>query len=108
MPARPIPEGYERPSRCSPSTTGREWLSRIRGRPVPGSGCRVNSRHEVALAELEIGGRIVMLADRLPIYPWRPPTKLGGTSVGVGMYVEDVDHYRPHLPQPHTTLGGSM
>jgi PhnB protein len=46
---------------------------------------------EVAHAELEIGGRIVMLADRLPIYPWRPPNELGGTSVGIGMYVEDVD-----------------
>jgi uncharacterized glyoxalase superfamily protein PhnB len=37
------------------------------------------------------GGRVVMLADRLPIYPWRPPHELGGTSVGLGLYVEDLD-----------------
>jgi PhnB protein len=46
---------------------------------------------EIAHAELEIGGRIVMVADRLPIYPWKPPHELGGMSVGLGLYVEDVD-----------------
>ena len=46
---------------------------------------------DVAHAELEIGGGVVMLADRLPIYPWKPPHELGGTSVGLGLHVRDVD-----------------
>jgi PhnB protein len=88
MPARPIPEGYEDPI---PFTTRRARSSFISGRSVR-ERVRMNTPDgEAAHAELEIGGRIVMLADRLPIYPWRPPNELGGTSVGMGMYVEDVD-----------------
>jgi PhnB protein len=58
---------------------------------VRASGCGRPRRAGVAHAELEIGGRVVMLADRLPIYPWRPPNELGRTSVGLGISVEDVD-----------------
>ena len=42
-------------------------------------------------AELEIGGAIVMLADALPQFTTRAPKDLGGTTVSVFMYVEDVD-----------------
>jgi PhnB protein len=45
----------------------------------------------IAHAELAIGDSIVMLADPFPQFATRPPTELGGTSVGVFMYVENVD-----------------
>src|SRR6266511_6294727 len=42
-------------------------------------------------AELEIGDSLVMLSDPFPQASTKPPTELGGTSVSVFMYVEDVD-----------------
>jgi PhnB protein len=46
---------------------------------------------KIGHAELEIGDAVVMLSDALPQFSTRPPTELGGTSVGVFLYVEDVD-----------------
>jgi PhnB protein len=45
----------------------------------------------IAHAEIELAGYVVMLADPLPQYSWKPPQELGGTSVGIGLYVTDVD-----------------
>ena len=46
---------------------------------------------KIAHAELEIGDSVVMLSDPFPHSTVRPPTQLGGTSVGVFVYVEEVD-----------------
>jgi len=46
---------------------------------------------KIGHAELEIGDSLVMLSDALPQFSTRPPNELGGTSVSVFMYVEDVD-----------------
>jgi PhnB protein len=46
---------------------------------------------KVGHAELEIGDSIVMLSDPFPQASTKPPNELGGTSVSVFMYVEDVD-----------------
>jgi PhnB protein len=46
---------------------------------------------KIGHAELEIGDALVMLSDPLPQFSTRPPKELGGTSVSVFMYVEDVD-----------------
>jgi PhnB protein len=46
---------------------------------------------QIGHAELEIGDSLVMLSDALPQFSTRPPKELGGTSVSVFMYVEDVD-----------------
>ena len=42
-------------------------------------------------AELQIGDSHVMLADPFPQSSTRPPKELGGTSVSLFLYVEDVD-----------------
>ena len=42
-------------------------------------------------AELQIGDSHVMLADPFPQSSTRPPKELGGTSVSVFLYVDDVD-----------------
>jgi PhnB protein len=47
--------------------------------------------NKVGHAELEIGDALLMLSDPFPQASTRPPGELGGTSVSVFMYVEDVD-----------------
>jgi PhnB protein len=46
---------------------------------------------KISHAELEIGGSVLMLSDPFAQFSTKPPTELGGSSVGVFMYVEDVD-----------------
>jgi PhnB protein len=42
-------------------------------------------------AELEIGDSLVMLSDPFPQASTTPPKELGGTSVSIMAYVEDID-----------------
>jgi PhnB protein len=44
-------------------------------------------------AELEIAGAVVMLADPSPQFRVKPPKELGGTTVGIFLYVDDVDAF---------------
>jgi PhnB protein len=46
---------------------------------------------KVGHAELEIGDSLVMLSDPFPQASTKPPNELGGTSVSVFIYVENVD-----------------
>jgi PhnB protein len=46
---------------------------------------------KIAHAELAIGDSIVMLADPFPQFQAKPPKELGGTSIGLFLYVENVD-----------------
>src|SRR5918992_4883206 len=48
---------------------------------------------KIGHAELQIGDSVVMLSDALPQFSTRPPKELGGTSVSIFMYVEDVDSF---------------
>ena len=92
MAVQPIPEGYEAltPSLAVDDAAGaidfykRAFDARERARMEGPGGM-------IAHAELEIGGSLVMLADPFPQSTTKPPKELGGTSVGVFMYVEDVD-----------------
>jgi PhnB protein len=45
----------------------------------------------IAHAELEIGDSVLMLSDPFPQATVKPPKQVGGTTVGIFMYVEDVD-----------------
>jgi len=51
--------------------------------PMPGG--------KVGHAEIQIGNSRVMLADENPEMDFRSPKSLGGTPVGLMIYVEDVD-----------------
>jgi PhnB protein len=42
-------------------------------------------------AELEIGDSVLMLSDPFPQATVKPPKQVGGSTVGIFMYVEDVD-----------------
>jgi PhnB protein len=45
----------------------------------------------VAHAEIRIGNSVIMLSDEHPSMGHRGPRALGGTPVGIMLYVEDVD-----------------
>jgi PhnB protein len=90
--AKPIPEGYHAltPSLAVENAAEAiEFYKRAFGATermrMPGPG------DTVAHAELEIGDSVLMLSDPFPQSSVKPPKELGGTSVGVFMYVEDVD-----------------
>jgi PhnB protein len=46
---------------------------------------------KIAHAELQFGDSIVMLSDPFPQAETKSPKELGGSTVGLFMYVEDVD-----------------
>jgi PhnB protein len=46
---------------------------------------------KIGHAEIKIGDSIVMLADEMPGSAVRSPQSLGGTTMGVFLYVPDVD-----------------
>ena len=92
MASKPVPEGYHT---VTPALSiegaaaaiefyGRAFGARERFR-MPGPG------GTIAHAELEIGDSVVMLSDPFPHSDVTPPTQLGGTSVSIFLYVEDVD-----------------
>lgn len=92
MPVKPIPEGYhtlapaiavddaEKAIEFYKQAFGAKERMRM---PAPDG--------RIAHAELEIGDSVLMLSDPFPQSPNKPPTELGGTSVGLFVYVEDVD-----------------
>ena len=90
--AKPIPENYHAltPSLAVDNAAQaiefykRAFGAKERGR-MPGPG------NTIAHAELEIGDSVLMLADPMPQSSLTPPKKLGGTGVGIFLYVEDVD-----------------
>ena len=90
--AEAIPEGYQT---LTPYLTvddaaaaidfyGRAFGAKERGRMAGPDG-------KIAHAELAIGDSLVMLSDAFPQFVPKSPKELGGTSVGVFMYVENVD-----------------
>jgi len=91
MATQPIPEGYHAAPYLAvdDADAAIEYYRRAFGAKervrmeAPGG--------KVGHAELEIGDSIVMLADPFPQGSTHPPKELGGTTVSVFMYVEDVD-----------------
>ena len=92
MPAQPVPEGYHTltpylavdDAKAAIDFYQRAFGAKERVRMHGPDGM-------IAHAELEIGDSKVMLADPFPQARTRPPKELGGTSVGVFVYVENVD-----------------
>jgi PhnB protein len=94
MPVKPIPEGYHTVTpvlAVDDASAAIEFYARAFGArertrmPAPDG--------KIAHAELEIGDSVVMLADPFPQATTRSPKQLGGTSVGLFLYVEDVDGF---------------
>jgi PhnB protein len=92
MAVKPIPEGYDTVTPYLAVDDAAEAIEYYK----KAFGAKERVRMEapggkIGHAELEIGDSLVMLSDALPQFSTRPPEELGGTSVSVFMYAEDVD-----------------
>lgn len=92
MAVKPIPEGYHSVTPYLAVDDAAEAIEYYK----KAFGAKERARMEapggkIGHAELEIGDSLVMLSDPFPQASTRPPKELGGTSVSVFMYVEDVD-----------------
>ena len=92
MPVKPIPDGYPAViPYLIVAGAGRaiEFYRQVFGAKVrsllDGSGGKVGH------AELEIGDSVVMLADEHPEIGALAPPSVGGTPVGLHLYLDDVD-----------------
>jgi PhnB protein len=92
MAVKPIPEGYHSlsPVLAVDDAAGAiDFYKRAFG---ASERSRVDGPDgKVAHAELQIGDSVVMLSDPFPQSTIRPPKEIGGMSMGLFMYVEDVD-----------------
>ncbi len=89
---QPIPEGYRTLTpylALDDAAAAIEFYKRAFGATeryrMPGPEGRI------AHAELQIGDSVVMVSDPFPQSSVKSPTALGGTTVGLFVYVEDVD-----------------
>jgi PhnB protein len=92
MATKPIPEGYRTVTpylAVDDAAKAIDWYTNAFGAKervrmdAPGG--------HIGHAELEIGDSLVMLSDPFPQASTTPPKELGGTTVSVMLYVEDVD-----------------
>jgi PhnB protein len=92
MAVKPIPEGY---TTLSPSlavdnaTEAIDFYKRAFG--ATERGRMEGPGGTIAHAELQVGDTVLMLADPMPQADAKPPKEVGGTTVNLFMYVEDVD-----------------
>src|SRR5919106_3169820 len=92
MAVKPVPEGYYTLTpylAVDDAAAAIEWYGRAFG--AKERGRMPGPDGKIAHAELEIGDGVVMLADPFEQSSIKPPRELGGTSMGLFMYVEDVD-----------------
>jgi PhnB protein len=94
MATKPIPEGYHTITPYLAVDDASEAIEFYkRAFSAKEQGRMEGPDGKIAHAELEIGDSKVMLSDPFPQFSTRPPKELGGTSVSVFMYVEDVDAF---------------
>jgi PhnB protein len=92
MAVKPIPEGYTSVTPYLTVDDGKaaiEFYKRAFGASERGVMAAPDGK--IAHAELQVGDAVVMLCDKLPQFVGEPPKELGGTTVTLFHYVEDVD-----------------
>jgi PhnB protein len=92
MAVQPVPEGYHTVTPYLAVENAADAIEYYKRAFGAREGVRMDAPGgSIAHAELEIGDSRVMLSDPFPQASTKPPKELGGTSVSVMMYVEDVD-----------------
>jgi PhnB protein len=92
MATKPIPDGYHAATPYLAVDDAAQAIEYYKKAFSAKERVRMNGPDgKVGHAELEIGDALVMLADPFPQSSTTSPKELGGTSVSIFMYVEDVD-----------------
>jgi len=92
MAVQPIPEGYNTVSPYLAVDDAERAIEYYKKAFGAEETVRMNAPDgRIGHAELKIGDSHIMLSDPFPQSSTKPPTDLGGTSVSIFMYVEDVD-----------------
>jgi PhnB protein len=92
MAVQPIPDGYNTVSPYLAVDDAERAIEYYKKAFGAEETVRMNAPDgRIGHAELKIGESHLMLSDPFPESSTKPPTELGGTSVSVFMYVEDVD-----------------
>jgi PhnB protein len=92
MSVKPIPDGYEKAIPYLTVDDGKgaiEFYKRAFGATESSSMPAPDGR--IAHAELQIGDALIMLSDRFPQFAAQTPKELGGTTVALFLYADDVD-----------------
>jgi PhnB protein len=92
MAVKPIPDGYTSVAPylfVEDSRAAIDFYKRAFGASEHGLIPTPDGR--VAHAEVKIGDTVVRLCDNLPIFEPQAPSVLGGTTVEIFLFVEDVD-----------------
>jgi PhnB protein len=92
MAVKPIPEGYTSITPYLTVDDGKaaiEFYKRAFGATERGVMAAPDGR--IGHAELQIGDAIIMLSDKFPQSACQTPKELGGTTVAIFLFVEDVD-----------------
>jgi len=92
MSVKPVPDGYRTVTPyliVAGAAKAIEFYKRA-------FGAKERMRHEmpggaIGHAEIEIGDSVIMLADEFPEMGAKSPQSIGGTPVGICLYVENVD-----------------
>jgi PhnB protein len=89
---KPVPDGYRNATPymiVDGAARALDFYKRVFGASermrIPGAGGKIGH------AEFTVGDSIIMLADEHPEMGARGPRKLGGSAVGIMLYVPDVD-----------------
>ena len=105
MAVKPIPEGYHTPIpylAVEDAEAAIEYYKKAFGAkeryrmPMPDG--------KIAHAELEIAQSILMLSDVFPQATTRSPKEIGGTTVSIFVFVEDVDKVVKQAVDPGGTI----
>ena len=89
---KPIPEGYHALTPSIAVENASEAIEFYKRALGAKERVRMSTpMRTIGHAELEIGDSVLMLADPMPQSTVKPPKELGGTSVGIFLYVGDVD-----------------
>jgi PhnB protein len=92
MGVQPVPEGYHTVSPALAVENAEEAIDFYARAFGAKERMRMPSPDgRIAHAELEISGAIVMLSDKFPQSACQTPKELGGTTVAIFFFVDDVD-----------------
>jgi PhnB protein len=92
MAAKPIPQGYRNVTpylKIKGAADALAFYKKALG--ATERMCMNGPGGKVMHAEIEIGDSVLMLSDEFPDHGCRGPQTLGGTTVGIHLYVQDAD-----------------